>query len=65
MQNKKPNRLMQVFELENDFARHREKIMKVKKRNAAKEMKKAHHSQMDIINTFRKNWVKASTFKVN
>lgn len=55
---------MQVFELENDFVRHREKIMKVQNRNIGKELKKAHSSQMDVINTFRKNWVKASTFKV-
>lgn len=66
--NKSPprnNRLMNIMDIEKDFMRHHQRITRVKNRNTVKQLKKTHNSQMDMINSFRKNWVHSHAFKNN
>ena len=56
---------MHLFELENDYLHHRKKIVNIRKRDAAKIAKKTYNSQMNMINSFHKNFSAGESFKVS
>lgn len=57
------SKLMQIFDLENDFLKHRQKIINTQRKDAGLHLKKSYNSQMDRINSFRKNWANSTNFK--
>ena len=59
------NHLMHFFEMENDYLKHRKKIINIQKRDAFKEVKKNYTSQMAMINSFQKNYNAGEAFKSN
>ena len=61
----KTNHLMHLFELENDYLHHRKKIVNIRKRDAVKVVKKTYNSQMNMINSFQKNFSAGESFKVS
>lgn len=54
---------MKIFDLENDFLKHREKIIKTQRKDVSFNMKKTYNSQMEMINSFRKNWAHSNNLK--
>ncbi len=57
------SKLMQIFDIENDFLKHRQKIINTQRKDAGLHLKKSYNSQMDMINSFRKNWANSTNFK--
>ena len=45
--------------------KHRERINKVKNQNIVQQLKRTHNTQIDMINSFRKNWVTSHTLKTH
>lgn len=40
------SKLMKIFDIENDFLKHREKIIKTQRKDVSFNMKKTYNSQM-------------------
>lgn len=55
-QSYRATKIMQIYDLENNFLKHRQKIIKTRNKDMVLQVKMQYRDQMQKINSFRKNW---------
>jgi len=56
-------KLMQIYDLENNYAKHRQKIIKTQRKDMMLQVKLTCQDQMKRINSFHKNWESSHDYK--
>ena len=49
--------LFKLYDIENDFKKHKLKMNKINLRNAKTTVYKEYHSQVNIVNELKKKWM--------